>query len=1023
MRHFRRILIVIALLAVIFATAVVVSISVLPETDLIRVRVQDQLSSLTGQIVKLGPLKVSWSFPRLISLNVQGISITSKEGAKLVSADRLILIPSLAPLLKKEIAVESTTIEGLRVSVRRSQKGTIQGALIPLPSTYAGKPSPKQKNVGPEVTIESDGHPVRSANAKPENHLHLSINEVKLVDGRVDWIDQKISPGTVVERSLKQINGILKKNAADNVVSVNITGRLDRGQPKDHSVRIEGQAALSQDQSNVERIAMNVSSDSLELRPFHIYFPPKPRVALEFDNAAVQAHLSWEKAGPVKLALKTVLKANSYGHSHVNIQGDILFAPDMSAIQSLQGTAETDMLPMALFKTSLPRQLPFHPGSGLARAAIKGDWNAANNWRLQGTLSLENIVPTGVYGGIAKKMSLWAQAKLDPDQLLLDNMEIRGAGKLVSLRGKVARPFSESRSLDLQGEIPLRPEWLKHLGVQLPNALHIRGALPIRWMARGLPRRLWLDASADITSAALEWAPYLEKDSGKKGNISIKGTFFPWKEQKNLEPAIVTIGMIGSRIRLKPQGPWASGLAVRLDSKVLFKSNTADLRDTSLVIRRANEAADMLTAKASIAGVGSGDPAINGTATLAFNSATIALAGLELPAGGTVTGTAPLKAKFTGSPQAMTWSLELPLTYLDVNVEHVFHKQGGVAGSLNAAGKFSHKELDLTNGRLTLPGVMLMGRGVLRDRNGKFQEVSLDMKRADLRNILRYLPGATGVKLSGPAEATIRLIQTEKNVVPTGFVRLLGVNFRQGKVGWSLEKIKGTVETTNGDAEIPELAGTIHGLIEGPLKIKGSVKHFTSLEKLNGRLSLEMGQGRINAGRLKNALKGLRVFVGTLLDPQAAAAKGDLFDFQSILGDVVLKSGTASTDNLRLKGHDLTAGLIGTLRWNPSQLDLLARIQTATVAGNVLRKIPGVQNFIKKHEGLLKVTGLGKELKRFGIDVPDSQETKTPAAQPVKTPVTVILKIHGPAPSPEVTPILETALDKATASRLKSLTN
>lgn len=575
MRHFRRILVALILLVILITTAVVISISVLPETDLIRIRVQDQLSSLTGQNVTLGPLKVSWSFPRLISLNVRGISITSKDGAKLVSADKLILIPSLAPLLKKEIAIESMTVEGLSVSVRRSQTGTIQGALIPLSPTYAGKASPKKKNAKPELTVVSDGRQAGATNARPENHLHLSINEVKLVDGRVDWIDQKISPGTVVERSLKQINGTLERNVVRNVVSVNITGRLDRGQPKDHSVRIEGQAALSEDQSKVERIVMDVSSDSLELKPFHIYFPPMPSVALKFKNAAVRAHLSWEKAGPVKLALKTVLKIDPHGNTHVNIQSDILIASDLSGIQSLQGTAETDMLPMALFKTSFPRQLPFNPESGIVRAAINGNWNAANNWKLQGTLSLENVVPTTVYRGIASKVSLWAQAKLDPDQLLLDSLEIRGAGRIVSMRGKVAHPFSGNRSLDLQGEIPLRPEWLKHLGIQLPRALHIPGPLPIRWIARGFPRRLWLDASADITSTALEWVPYLKKDSGKKGNISVKGIFYPWKEQKNLEPAIVTIGMIGSRIRLSPHGPWASGLAVRLASKVVLKSNTA----------------------------------------------------------------------------------------------------------------------------------------------------------------------------------------------------------------------------------------------------------------------------------------------------------------------------------------------------------------------------------------------------------------------------------------------------------------
>ncbi len=529
--------------------------------------------------------------------------------------------------------------------------------------------------------------------------------------------------------------------------------------------------------------------------------------------------------------------------------------------------------------------------------------------------------------------------------------------------------------------------------------------------------------SADITAAAIEWSPYLEKPSGNKGTVSFKGTFFPWRNQKTLEPAIVNVGMIGSRVRLSSQGPWVSGLAMRLDSKVLFKSNATDLKDTSIVVRRANESADMLTAKTNITDLGSAEPKIDGTATLAFNSDTIALAKLKLPPGTTVTGNVPLKAKFAGSPTALTWSLELPLKHLEVSVEQAFRKQGGVAGSLTATGKLSEQELDLTNGRLTLPGIALSGRGVLRDRNGKFQEVTLDIKKTDLKDLLRYLPSMAGTKLSGPAEATIRLSQSDKGVIPTGFVRLLAVNYRSENASWSFDKVKGTVETASGDAEIPELTGTIQGPIEGPLKVRGSLKDVASLETLNGRLTLEVGQGRIRADRLKNVLKGVHALVGTLLDPQAADRKSELLEFQSIAGDIQLQSGTASTDNLKLKGPEVTAAAIGSLRWDSSQLDLLTRIHTVSTVGDVLGKIPAVQKFVKKHEDLLKITGLGKELKRFGIEIPDSKEAKPETPEPAKTPVSVILKIRGPASSPEVSPVLETALDKATLSRLKSLMN
>lgn len=1023
MRHFRRILIVLLLLVAFFVIAVVVSIRVLPETDLIRSRVQDQLSSLTGQGVTLGSMKVSWSFPRLISLNVEGISIASPDGKKLASADKLILIPSLARLLKKEVAVESMTIWGLRAAIRRSPDGTIAGALIPLhvPSPDKKTLQTKPEKGSSELTVVSDSErPPSGVQAKP---LKFSINEIKLVEGRVDWIDQKIAPGRVVERSLKQITGSVKRKAAGNVMAVNITGRLDTGQPKDHSVHIEGQVSLAEDLSSLEGIVMDVSAVSLGLRPFDVYLPPWAHLTREFDIAEVRTRVTWEKGDSANLTLKTDLKAKTKGAAQLNIQGDIVLAHDLSAVQLVQGTAETDTLPLAILKTSFPPKFPLDPGSGTIKAAIKGEWNPRNNWNLKGTLGLENAVPTGAYRGLASKVSLWAEGKLNPERLLLDNMEIRDDGRLASMKGKISSPLRDNRAVDLQGDVSLRLEWLKGLGIRLPKALHVKGHIPVRWNARGRPQSLWLDMAGDITAATIEWAPYLEKTSGKKGTISVKGTFFPWRNQKTLEPAVVNIGVIGSRVRLNSRGPWVSGLAMRLDSKVLFKPNTTDLRDTSILVRRATESADMLTAKTNITDLGTADPKIDGTATLAFNPDTIAIAGLKLPPGTVVTGNVPLKAKFGGSPTALTWTLELPLTPLEVSVEQIFRKQGGIAGSLTATGKLSEQELDLTSGKLALPGLTIIGRGVLRDRKGSFQEATLDMKKTDLKDVLRYLPSMTRAKLSGPAEATIRLSQSDKGVVPAGFIRLFAVNYRPENSGWSFEKIKGSVETTSGDAEIPELTGTIQGPIEGPLKVKGSLKDVTSLDKLNGRLALEVGQGKIRADRLKRVLKGVQAFVGTLLDPHVADMKKDLLEFQSIAGDIQLKSGTASSDNLRLKGPEVSAAMIGSVRWNASQLDLLTRIHTVTSVGDVLGRIPALQKFVKKHEDLLKITGIGKELKRFGIEVPDSKEAKPGMPEPVKTPVTVILKIHGPASSPEVSPVLETALDKATLSRLKSLMN
>jgi hypothetical protein len=344
-------------------------------------------------------------------------------------------------LLKKEVAVESMTIQGLRAAIRRSPDGKIAESLIPLPVSAPDKKTLKTKSDqgGTDLTIVSDGDWTTAA--KRENGFKFSINEIKFVEGRVDWIDQKIAPGKVVERSLKQIVGSIKRKGPGNVLSANITGRLDNGQPKDHSVHVEGQATLAEDLSSLEGIVMDISTDSLGLKPFHVYFPPWTNVARDFDNAAVRTHVTWEKGDSAKVTLKTDLKAKSRGAAHVNVQGDMVLAQDLSTVQLARASAETDTLPVAIFKASFPPSIPLDPENGTIKAAIKGEWSATNKWSLHGTLSLENAVPTGAFKAMAPKVSIWAQAKLDPEQLMLENMEIREAGKLVSARGKIFKPF------------------------------------------------------------------------------------------------------------------------------------------------------------------------------------------------------------------------------------------------------------------------------------------------------------------------------------------------------------------------------------------------------------------------------------------------------------------------------------------------------------------------------------------------------------------------------------------------------
>jgi hypothetical protein len=182
-----------------------------------------------------------------------------------------------------------------------------------------------------------------------------------------------------------------------------------------------------------------------------------------------------------------------------------------------------------------------------------------------------------------------------------------------------------------------------------------------------------------------------------------------------------------------------------------------------------------------------------------------------------------------------------------------------------------------------------------------------------------------------------------------------------------------------------------------------------------------MGEGKIVAERLRAILEPTRVLVGTILDPALGRQRPDFLGFSSLAGDFRVASGTVSSDNIRLKGTDLTAGAIGSLRLDSLQIDVVAGLHTMVVGGEALGKIPAVRDFLKKHEEVLKATGIDKELKRWGITPPDNKADSGDQQDSMRTPVTVFLKIRGTLDNHQVSPVLETALEKNTLSRLKVL--
>jgi len=1026
MMNWRRILVILGALITLIVAALLLSARFLPQTELIRRSVQNELRELTGREITIDSIKFTGSFPDLITLDLQGIALVSHDGRKVASVDRLILSPSLLALLRREISIKSATINGLRATLERSTDGKLnhpfqtEVAVSRLPEPMADT-KPRAPTKAPDPIDSSEK--AATAPVPTENGLKWSVKSVKLQDGRIDWVDRQVAEGHGLTVSLTSISGRLTQQQPGDPIAIRITSRLSNNTTSGTSpVNIEGQILPTADLASVERIAVSVAVQSLPPDVLRHYFPAWCPVSIR--QMTFQGQAGWEKGRPSVFSLTTEIKDDSGRPAKLDFQGEFVTAEDLSDIRQIRFMGETEALPLEFLTSSLPTDLPFDSKKAVFKTKVNGEWSRERQWRLGGTGALENVIPTGVLSGLPGPVRVDAEFQMDPGTLYLEKAEIRESERLVSVSGRIEKLFSDERMLNLSGNAIIQPQRLSNFGVHLPKTVNIKGGIPVQVHVRGRAVEPLLDLTGDMTNAAVRWVPHLEKPSGNRADVSLKGKIFSVKNQKPSGLRFdgrTQLRIAGARVRMSDHTPWLDKSFINLDSKALFNGRSVDLKDAALVLKGGPVSREVLNATANIAGLGSAHPKFEGSGAVVLDPEALALFGLELPSSVVLKGSSRLKAGFMGDANELNWTLDLPLTNLDIAVDRSFRKATGIPGGFKASGKWSMDALVLSNGQLTLPGLAMTMDGKLRDATGKFQNMNVELKKADARDIARFVPAVGSLKLSGPVEASIRLRPGDKGVTAGSSVHLLAMDCRPDKAAWYLEKLQGRIETDGANLVAHEITGRLQGTMEGPLKIKTELNNFSSLETMLGRLSLHVGPGRFNAERLRNVLNPVRVLIGTLLDPDVQNRKTDLMEFESLGGDFDIKAGTAYTDNFRLKGHEYSSGAVGSLRLDTLALDAIAGIHTVTVAGDALGKIPEVQKFVKKHEDLLKITGLDKELQRIGIQAPSDQQVKPDTQGAVKTPVTVIVKLKGTASSPEVTPILETSVDKQILARLKSL--
>ncbi len=148
MKLFKKAFLLLLFLAALGAIAILAALFIIPQTDLIKNNLQDQLSVSTGHQVKIGRIQVRPSIPQLLTIQVEGFSIPGASGRDLISAGSISFRPSWWPLFTGELSISSIKIYDLKATIQRAEDGSISdffctGAGVLVRCEYAAGDRPK----------------------------------------------------------------------------------------------------------------------------------------------------------------------------------------------------------------------------------------------------------------------------------------------------------------------------------------------------------------------------------------------------------------------------------------------------------------------------------------------------------------------------------------------------------------------------------------------------------------------------------------------------------------------------------------------------------------------------------------------------------------------------------------------------------------------------------------------------------------------------------------------------------------
>ncbi len=721
------------------------------------------------------------------------------------------------------------------------------------------------------------------------------------------------------------------------------------------------------------------------------------------------------------------LAAGGRSAGSISVKGRLETLNDMSGVKEVNLECRLSLIDFGFPRPYLPAwdTVVSNLSEGVLDCSVV--WKQETGLKLAGGLALRDAVPAKSYQVISKKFSVAVDFKLDNQRLLLDKVELFDTARLAGISGSISNVLTGPLDLDLEGDFTTKPEVLKLLGVAFPKGLDVKGGLSINGHVKGPIKNMAVDLKCDLSNMSVKWDRLLKRETGDKAGLGIKGNLnLDDSESGGRGPeakveARANWGSVG--IRPISDGDWIECGPLEVVSQISYRNKSVEFRNGKVLCKHGKTSGDLLSVVFSAKDPWAPSGSLEASADI--NLEQQVLSHLIAPASKSVglTGALSTKAWCKGKINQLQFGIEAPLTGLDITSPKHFKKPRGVESHISVDGKWSDVGLEISKSRLVLAGIIISAKGKLIDSKRNFGSMGIEFQKFDLKELGRFAPTPELKGISGlvEARASVAGAGSGNGVDVKGSCKLLGVDCALKEKELVLANLRGGAELDNNRLVVSEISGTTKGVIEAPVKLHGALNNFLNVDSARGSLSIDVGSGRMKESIIKHILSNDQL-VGALVNLNLGGA-ADMLEIESLKTLVNVESGAASTENLRLKSPVFTVGAIGVMKLqSPQDLNVTAGLQTMTGAGQAIGRIPEVQKLVKRHEGLLKITGLDKELQRFGIQQSSGSDASG-EADSNKTPITIMVKLSGPLASPKVSPVLESALDRNVAAKLKALLN